>query len=719
MSHSTPYSQGADGGRHAQAFSQGADSGSHAKAFTVPATTPAIANTVTPIISTRLYTEALVPRNGGGWNWIGQTYNKPDDVSSEWVVMHLETGVYHIDTEQLYIPGAQGRYANTNFPIKNQLRAPNGRVFFPAVAAYWYYFDPDTEIVQEMAKASPNESTMYSARFGQSGALMYWGTQSTVNNSNIPMVGTIDTVSLAVTQLHRLGAARGLPGFAYSLAADETPSVAHPSGVLYVAVGETLWEIFAVDIATGTPTSMGSSSTNAWAFLTQKPEGWICEIVTNYKKTNETRLKLWLVDGVSYAYADGYDPLALPFTPRDVTPYDNQPANQPQLDETQVPKAIVWRDFGSTGPWTRNNFTIAYAVPVAIESLIVLPDRTVLGSTENLAGFFRYDPNTLDVTTFGPYVGLTEGSARVVAAGYAFLSGYPNAPNHRYNPNAAWNLTLGATQNPKALGNFSNGVNFSGVKRARQLIYSTPLDRLYMCGLRDRSGVGSGVGYCNAVTHLPDTAKVYAGTFDNLNFHGQPVGMVVSDVLDRVVFGGLMTDDPSFPGMTPTEATLVIYNRALTELERVVPNAGLAGTGKLYPTATEGVIVGLVTILGSEQIYRYNYLTHTLLQTHVFGATVTTASWQDSTTFTVYAVVGGVLKSINPETFALATVSGLSVFADGFFTMDGPEIYVANAAVLSVVHRGQTRRFAGSLSEPIPTGGGGGGQDGGGDDGSD
>jgi hypothetical protein len=50
-----------------------------------------------PVVTSRLWTDALVPRVGGGWNWIGQFYNYPQAHPTEWVVVQLETKVQHSD----------------------------------------------------------------------------------------------------------------------------------------------------------------------------------------------------------------------------------------------------------------------------------------------------------------------------------------------------------------------------------------------------------------------------------------------------------------------------------------------------------------------------------------------------------------------------------------------------------------------------------------------
>jgi hypothetical protein len=97
----------------------------------------------TPVKTSRLWTDALVPRAGDGWNWIGQFYNYRDALPTEWVVINLEGVVapqHYFDDP--YTVGDRGHYANENFGISNQLRAANGRIFFPAYSGWWWYYDP-------------------------------------------------------------------------------------------------------------------------------------------------------------------------------------------------------------------------------------------------------------------------------------------------------------------------------------------------------------------------------------------------------------------------------------------------------------------------------------------------------------------------------------------------------------------------------------------------
>src|SRR6185295_7002231 len=125
---------------------------------------------------------------------------------TEWVVMNLETGVYHIDHDTDWFAGQRGRYGTGGFSRTNQMRAPNGRVFFPSVSAWWWHYDPETEIVVDGGKVpGATDSLMYSMKFNVDGSMLYAGTLATTASQRRPLVLTIDPVTLVVTPLCRVG----------------------------------------------------------------------------------------------------------------------------------------------------------------------------------------------------------------------------------------------------------------------------------------------------------------------------------------------------------------------------------------------------------------------------------------------------------------------------------------------------------------------------------
>ena len=604
-----------------------------------------------PVVTSRLWTDALVPRAGGGWNWIGQFYNYPNDHPTEWVVMNLETGVPHIAVEVLPPHVKRGHYANEKFGIRNQLRAPNGRVFFPAISAWWWYYDPTTGTVVNGGRVQGStDSVLYSMVFNHDGSMLYGGTLGTSQSAHLPEVLTIDPVTLNVTPLCPVGSAgHTLNAYAYYLCAD--------GDWLYVLVGEDIWDVVAVHVPTKTQTILKTSTVNAWAEFERKPEGMTVKL----QKSAQPVDQFWVADGNWYPYVAGQPP---PFAPRDTTPYVNPLVNPPQIDESLCPSVLKWRPFGSTGAWTKRPFSITYTEPIPIESLLLLPDGSLLGDVEQYQGFFRFEPASEKTRYFGKFKGITEGRSRLVVGGKAYISGYPNAPLWEYHPNAPW-VTTGAedTNNPKLLGHYSNGVSHSGVKRSEILAYSSGNNRLYMAGLRDRSGHGAGIGYYD-FAH-----KQFAGLNTKLNFYVGGLGLVVFD--NCVVFGGTIGDDPAFPGQTPTVAELVLYDLDLIEIERQTPVPGLLGTGALFRTGEPTVVVGLSS--PGKLLYRWDIVSKQLLKSVTIASDICIAT--QGPTGTITAVLGS--KQTHPPKCRgrkIVQIDPLTLVITTLGTLDGPEV---------------------------------------------
>src|SRR6185295_6947402 len=166
----------------------------------------------TPVVSARNWAEGLVPRNGGGWIWMIQLYNYPDHNPTEWVVMHVEDGLYHIDVDTDWTPNDRGRYVSSSnlHTIKHQQRAPNGRLFWPAISCWWWYYDPADEIVHDMGQfntGGPNDG-FYSVAFNHDGSKLYSGSIAAGNSPNhLPSAVEFDVLATPPTgrDLGRVG----------------------------------------------------------------------------------------------------------------------------------------------------------------------------------------------------------------------------------------------------------------------------------------------------------------------------------------------------------------------------------------------------------------------------------------------------------------------------------------------------------------------------------
>jgi hypothetical protein len=149
-----------------------------------------------------------------------------------------------------------------------------------------------------------------------------------------------------------------------------------------------------------------------------------------------------------------------------------------------------------------------------------------------------------------------------------------------------------------------------------------------------------------------------------LNFYVGHLGVVVFHNLSRVVMGGLIGDDPNFPGQTPTVSQLVLFDLDLNEIERQTPIASLIDTGFLFKTSETNVVAGVSPT--SMIAYRWNIVSKTLLgqidlsSYGAIGSAITQAA--DNT---ILLIAGSTLLRIDPLTLA---VTNLGTLDDPSFT---------------------------------------------------
>ncbi|HMG57772.1 MAG TPA: hypothetical protein VK601_29930, partial [Kofleriaceae bacterium] len=189
---------------------------------------------VVPMRSARAWTTALAPNARGGWNFITQTYEYQSGTPTEFVVLDLATG------QQTVTQGPAGIYANSNYQIDGQLRAANGRIFFPELDDQMAYYDPADETVKQVGvlPGGAGDQLMFRVVFGPDGKL-YGGTQS----SGLPTVFRLDPDTLRYDVLGSVGRDRSSYSYAYYVAVDPP--------WLYAAVGQSPWELAALNMTTG------------------------------------------------------------------------------------------------------------------------------------------------------------------------------------------------------------------------------------------------------------------------------------------------------------------------------------------------------------------------------------------------------------------------------------------------------------------------------------
>lgn len=586
-----------------------------------------------PVRSSRVWFTALAPNKRGGWNFITQSHEFKSGLPTEFVVIDLATGKATITED------ATGVHGTTQ--VRNQLRAPNGRIFFPESDNYIAYYDPGDERVKSLGRviAPPAaDRTIYRMVFGPDGKL-YGGTQST----GLPTVFQLDPDTLKVRIIGHVGKNRLTYSYAYYLAADPP--------WLYVAVGQDPWELVAINIETGVQRLLATRADNGFIQLDTRKDGITATLITGIHTPQAQREIVWCVDGKTYPFQPRLDRAHLPFQSRDVRPVANPLVDPPELDTAALdPDArgtgrIKWRHGDA---WRETPFHLKYTAPIDIESLITLPDGTLLGNAKQYHGFFRYDPKRDAITAYGAH-GPSQG-ARAIVDGIVYITGYPNGVLFAYDPKQPWTSTKALSEkrgpsnlNPRRLGNFTA----TGTKYAYFLVPSRN-GRLYYAGRRERDGVGSGIGSYEI------SSGTFAGHNNGLSFF-DPQGLLVLDDLKRVVFSGRLHDDPALPGKTPAEAALILYDYDLNEVSRLVVKPGLRNTGELFRRPGKDILIGIVRGESTTAMYRYDLTAKKLLDyKEVLGKTG--ASVQRGSDGSVWIVLDHALTRVDPDTLALRSL---------------------------------------------------------------
>ncbi len=596
----------------------------------------------TPVRASRAWSTALAPNARGGWNFITQVFEFRSGSPSEFVVLDLETG------KSTTFEGPTEIYTNNNYQIANEVRAKNGRIFFPELETNVAYYDPTDESVKQLGRmvdpVGANKS-IYKLVFDHAGKL-YGATLSTAR----PTVFELDPDTLAHRVIGEVGDDRLTYSYGYFLAID--------SPWAYCAVGERPWELAALNLLTGRSQVLATRSDEPFMHLEHRKEGVRAKLVTGLKKRDERDDYVWCVDGKAIPTTETYDPGKLPFKSRDIQPYANPLVDPPEIDSSNLnPDAdgighVAWRPHGSTGAWIDRTFKVKYTGPVELESLVALPDGSLFGNAAQYHGFFRYDPAHKATQFFGPH-GPSRGP-RIVVDGKVYIAGYPNGLLYEYDPTRPWTSSIraeakGATGlNPRKLGLFAD----AGAHYAHSLVASSN-GRLYYSGRRERDGVGSGVGSYDLATNA------FAGHHKDLSFY-DPEGLIALDALKRVVFSGSLHDDPGLPGKTPPEAQLVVFDQDLREINRLEVKPGLSATGTLYPSNDGNTILGVIKDVDGKRgaVYRFDVAAGKLLDWRDLDAVAGTST-QRPEDKSVWIVVGKRLVRVDPTTLEVTTVGTL------------------------------------------------------------
>lgn len=534
-----------------------------------------------PVRSARSWTTALVPNARGGWNFVTQLLELGSDTPPEYVVVDLVTGTSSVTDAR------EHRFANSNFQVRNQLRATNGRVFFPMSAMGLAYYDPTDETVKDLpAVMSPSgpDKIIYSAQFGPDG-MLYGGTQS----SGLPTIVQIDPDKLTSRVIGHVGRDRKTYSYAYQIAVDPP--------WIYATVGEVPWELAALNMRTGESKILATRTDRPWMSLETHPEGVRAQLITGVHTSQAVNDYVWCVDGKTIPVdASG----KLPFKVRRFA----QPAKPPLAPEVDLAQInpdpdgigrVRWRPSGSED-WKVVDYKVKYTMPIKIEALTALPDGSVLGNTKNYHGFFKTRASS-SMFLGGP---TPSQSKFALLDGTLYITGYPNSVLYAYDPKQPWTGTTpekasAPGANPRILGNFAQ----AGAKYAYVLTPSQ--NRLYFAGRLERDGFGAGVGYYEPAT------KKFVGHHDNL-LGVAPAGLAALPAPNRIVLSERVHKDR--PDDNVSQAELVVYDNELVETDRLVVKPGLSSTGAIFPSGVKGVIVGVLPTA----VYRYDVVAKKLLE---------------------------------------------------------------------------------------------------------
>jgi hypothetical protein len=596
----------------------------------------------------------LVRGTNGEWSFIGQ-YRAGSPLPTEMVIKNLTTGV------QKTVERPAGSYSDGC----RSDRAANQRVFYTEFGRNGVmYYEPSTQTFEQLGPVpftTTGDQGVYRWIFGSNG-LLYAGT-TTTKAPYQPAIIEINPSTLAYRNLGQVGSPRSIYSYAYYLAPD-------PPWV-YVAVGQQPWELFAINLVTGEKRHIALPVTPSFLQFSRRNEGWTVSVV----QTGAPTTLYWVADGALHTFVSGYQPTDLPFAPRSVAAAGTDATgDQPQLDfaelapDTAGISRLKFLPAGAT-QWSTATMQVNHIKPYNIESLLALPDGSLLGNASQYTGFFTHSGTTGPITK-RLLVPSVSGGKRIVVGDLVYMSGYPNGVLLSYDPAKPWVSTTPteATDNPVVLGTFYPTTDS---KYAGSLV-SADNGRLYFSGRRERSGVGGGVGYYDL------GAKQFTGHYRApLNFL-VPRGLarVSTDAGMRVVYSGELRDDPLMPTGKPAQSELQVYDDELNEVESLVVKPGLTNLGHLFAGAP-GQVIGVLTE-PTAAVYRYDLNTKSLLDW--LSVPKLTNLWQTEGDPAVFLLVDGVVSKLDPTTLAITPLAALATPADSdpaYFDAANDSLYYA------------------------------------------
>jgi hypothetical protein len=649
-----------------------------------------VVNLGIPVSSMSYWATAIARRPQGSYTFITQFYLYPTSDYPSYALVAIDPTVSDeervVEARQVSFPpqppGAYG-YTNGRYQWNTQVLAANDRVFFAEWGGEVAYYDPVDEGIHHVGLVSDPERDVWliSFAFDRDGFL-YGGTQ-TKSSANLPLIVRIDRnvhdppQPGEVRSLGRIAGQQGTYSYAYNLAVD-------PPWV-YVALGQSPWQVSAIHADTGETRLLADPDgpdryTNEQLALPTgvtyigfetnlHPEvGIVAKLIYGEGDSLGTR-RYWCADGELYTY-NGY-PASLPFTARGIAPRTGDKISDIELDLSELtPKGngqnrrgtsvLKWRTAGPNEPYRRLRFDIL-TTPVPIESLLSLPDDTLLGNASDYHGFFRHYPGAR-TEHYGAWKEISRGP-RVNWNGRVYISGYPQSRLFRYNPAESW-----SEQNPRLLGQFrrddldaARGSGYSTGTHYADFLVPASNGRLYFAGTVDRTSgpggapTGSGIGYFEPPADNTSDG-IFRGHHRNLA-HLRPRGLLVFPEHQCLVFSGKLIPNTLENGQPATEARLIFYDLDLNEREngrrRVAANLTLQSTGELFPVPSEpGQFVGLIE--EPLLVYRYDVESGLIASSPIDAGTGPLTNEIVASTAdregTIWVIIGDRLVRIDPLT---------------------------------------------------------------------
>ena len=607
-----------------------------------------------PVQTSRVFQTGFGPKPGGGWNFICQCMNYKYTTGRKKVTIEMDNGAHYLayadtksrpDAEWVIVDLEAGAYKVVNLPGFHSAAisgggclAGNGRVFFGVDYGHVYYYEPAEETIKILGRVQDSIRVLrqfYKLELGPDG-MVYGASQST---NGVACVIRINPDTLEWNLINDVG----VPGrrkltYGYYIGI-EPPW-------LYVAVGQGKWELWAVNFDTGEKKMLAERiGKKARVTVLQGKDCCAAELIGEPERLNVVLRDGAIVVQVKHGERLTYTARAKQY--KTVEWKMTQPMNvdaPPELDRKRRPAVggqgeatVYWRPAGAK-EWKETRFAVKNVEPVKIESLTLLPDGSVLGSTAQYHGWFRYYPDKESHEYFGK--GGPSGAKIAVVGGKVYFAGYPNTSLSVYDPAKPWtNSKTGRAGAPQLTNPTHLGYQGQGRSEAHHAItMAQAKGRVYTQGLRERWATGTGLCCYNIAT------KQFTALGQE-NKDLKPVHMIAMPQMERIIVSGAKKD-----------AKLLVYDLDLKAVGEIELRPGQGNTGYMLPVSDTRFLGWYVDPAAKNTVlYLYDLAAGTMLKSvRIKGEAVWAVERPVDRTFWLLSKEG--LQRLDPETLALALV---------------------------------------------------------------